>query len=71
MRWYDGYQSLRAKCTEQEWAALGFWKNGYSYWLIIQLLLTKRARDNYLVLAEPCIDKLAKLKVLMYDDKSA
>ncbi|KAL1310479.1 hypothetical protein AAFC00_000769 [Neodothiora populina] len=66
--WHQSWQNMRASCTPSEWESLGFWKNGYPYWLIMQLLLTKKARNNYFMLAEPCIDKLARLRTLMQDE---
>jgi hypothetical protein len=49
---------------------MGFYKNGYNFWLVSQLLITnKDAVDVILQMEVHCEDKLEKLKVLLKDEQ--
>lgn len=48
---------------------MGFYKNGYNFWLVAQLLITKKdSLDVTMRMEVKCEDKLDKLKVLLQDD---
>ncbi|OQE06463.1 hypothetical protein PENVUL_c018G02310 [Penicillium vulpinum] len=69
-RWRDYWIALRNQVTSDEWASMGFYKNGYKFWLVSQLLITrKNAVDVVMQMEVHCEDKLEKLKVLLLDDQ--
>ena len=60
---------LRTQVPNHEWASMGFFKNGYDFWLVAQLLITKKESVDVIMRMEvKCEDKLEKLKVLLQDD---
>ncbi|KAJ5298301.1 uncharacterized protein N7443_006421 [Penicillium atrosanguineum] len=68
-RWRDHWIALRNKVSSDEWASMGFYKNGYNFWLVSQLLITKKdAVDVIMQLEVHCEDKLERLKVLLLDE---
>ncbi|KAJ5698974.1 hypothetical protein N7462_000979 [Penicillium macrosclerotiorum] len=69
-RWRDYWVALRNKVSNDEWASMGFYKNGYNFWLVSQLLITKKdAVDVIMQMEVHCEDKLEKLKVLLQDEQ--
>ncbi|KAL4977945.1 hypothetical protein BDW66DRAFT_165338 [Aspergillus desertorum] len=69
MRWRDHWLALRNTVSSHEWASMGFYKNGYNFWLVSQLLITKKESVDLVMKMEVrCEDKLEKLKVLLKDD---
>ncbi|KAJ5427329.1 hypothetical protein N7465_002399, partial [Penicillium sp. CMV-2018d] len=69
-RWRDYWIALRNGVTSDEWASMGFYKNGYNFWLVSQLLITRKdAVDVVMQMEVHCEDKLEKLKVLLLDDQ--
>lgn len=69
-RWRDHWVALRNKVSNDEWASMGFYKNGYNFWLVSQLLITKKdAVDVVMQLEVHCEDKLERLKVLLLDEQ--
>ncbi|CAG8932853.1 unnamed protein product [Penicillium salamii] len=69
-RWRDHWFVLRNRIPSEEWAALGFYKNAYHFWLVSQLLITnENVVDVVMQMEVPCEDKLDKLKVLLLDDQ--
>lgn len=69
-RWRDYWLALRSQVSNDEWASMGFYKNGYNFWLVSQLLITnKDAVDVILQMEVHCEDKLEKLKVLLQDEQ--
>lgn len=69
-RWRDHWVTLRNKVSSDEWASMGFYKNGYNFWLVSQLLITKKdAVDVIMQLEVHCEDKLERLKVLLLDEQ--
>lgn len=70
LRWRDHWLALRSQVTNDEWISMGFYKNGYSIWLVSQLLITnKDAIDVLMQMEVGCEDKLEKLKVLLQDEQ--
>ncbi|KAL1886791.1 hypothetical protein Plec18167_000726 [Paecilomyces lecythidis] len=68
-RWRSLWLALNSKVPSHEWAAMGFYKNGYNFWLVAQLLITKKdSVDVTMRMEVKCEDKLEKLKVLLQDD---
>ncbi|KAL4917708.1 hypothetical protein BDW62DRAFT_81297 [Aspergillus aurantiobrunneus] len=68
-RWRDHWLTLRNTVTSHEWASMGFFKNGYNFWLVSQLLITKKESVDVVMKMEVrCEDKLEKLKVLLRDE---
>ncbi|KAJ5612253.1 hypothetical protein N7510_005447 [Penicillium lagena] len=69
-QWHNNWEALRSKLSGEEWASMGFYKNGYNFWLVSQLLMTKKdAVDVVMNMEVNCEDKLQKLKVLLRDEK--
>lgn len=69
-RWRDHWMALRNRVTSDEWASMGFYKNGYNFWLVSQLLITRKdAVDVVMQMEVHCEDKLDQLKVLLLDDQ--
>lgn len=69
-RWRDHWIALRSQVSSDEWASMGFYKNGYNFWLVSQLLITKKdAVDVIMRMEVNCEDKLEKLKVLLADEQ--
>jgi hypothetical protein len=69
MRWRDHWLTLRNTVSQHEWASMGFYKNGYNFWLVSQLLITKKESVDVVMKMEVrCEDKLEKLKVLLKDE---
>ncbi|KAJ5484340.1 hypothetical protein N7453_012294 [Penicillium expansum] len=69
-RWRNYWVALRNRMTSDEWASMGFYKNGYNFWLVSQLLITRKdAVDVVMQMEVHCEDKLEKLKVLLLDDQ--
>lgn len=49
---------------------MGFYKNGYSLWLVSQLLITNEdAVDVLMEMEVNCEDKLKKLRILLPDEQ--
>ncbi|KAL2798489.1 hypothetical protein BJX66DRAFT_47757 [Aspergillus keveii] len=68
-RWRDHWLTLRNTVSQHEWASMGFYKNGYNFWLVSQLLITKKESVDVVMKMEVrCEDKLEKLKVLLKDE---
>lgn len=68
--WRDHWVALRNQISHDEWASMGFYKNGYNFWLVSQLLITKKdAVDVIMQMEVHCEDKLEKLKVLLQDEQ--
>lgn len=69
-QWHNHWDALRNQLSGDEWASMGFYKNGYNFWLVSQLLITKKdAVDVVMNMEVNCEDKLQKLKVLLRDEK--
>lgn len=68
-RWRDHWLTLRNTVSSHEWASMGFFKNGYNFWLVSHLLTTKKESVDVVMKMEVrCEDKLEKLKVLLKDE---
>ncbi|RAK96855.1 Zn(II)2Cys6 transcription factor [Aspergillus ibericus CBS 121593] len=68
-RWREHWVTLRNTVSRSEWASMGFFKNGYNFWLVSQLLITKKeSLDVVMRMEVKCEDKLEKLKVLLMDE---
>ncbi|KAJ5754169.1 uncharacterized protein N7511_008322 [Penicillium nucicola] len=69
-RWHEHWGVLTNRISSEEWASMGFYKNGYNFWLVSQMLITKKdAVDVVMRMEVNCEDKLDKLKVLLRDDQ--
>lgn len=69
-RWRDYWVALCSQVSNDEWASLGFYKNGYNFWLVSQLLITQKdAVDVVMRMGVNCEDKLEELNVLLLDEK--
>ncbi|BCR89694.1 uncharacterized protein ACHE_50892A [Aspergillus chevalieri] len=68
-RWRDNWVTLHNQLPGDQWASMGFYKNGYNFWLVSQLLITKKESVDVVMRMEvKCEDKLEKLKVLLMDE---
>lgn len=69
-RWRDYWIALRNRVSDEDWASMGFFKNAYNFWLVSQLLITKKdAVDVIMQMEVNCEDKLEKLKILLQDEQ--
>jgi hypothetical protein len=67
-RWRALWIAIRASMPEAVWAGLGFFRNGYNYWLVTQLLVNNKASADVLVSMEVnCDDTLQQLQSLLKD----
>lgn len=60
--------AMRAKINDDEWTTMGFWKNGYDYWVVAHLLMSKKDKVDSVMRMDFGEDKLEKLKLLVQDD---
>lgn len=68
-RWYELWIELKSNIQINEWAHMGFYKNGYNFWLVAQLLVRKKeSLDIIMNMEGPCDDKLEQLNVLLRDE---
>ncbi|KAL4898719.1 hypothetical protein BDV59DRAFT_197597 [Aspergillus ambiguus] len=68
-RWRDHWQTLRMTVSNNEWISMGFYKNGYNFWLVSHLLITKKQSVDVVMRMEVnCEDKLKRLNVLLQDE---
>jgi hypothetical protein len=52
--------------TNNVWASLGFFRNGYNYWLVTQLLINNKGSADLMMNMEVgCEDTLKQLKGLL------
>lgn len=57
---------IRSKIPSQAWADLAFFRNGYNYWLVTQLLINNKGSADVLMGMEVgCEDTLKQLKGLI------
>lgn len=69
-RWREHWFALRRAIPDEEWNSMGFYKNGYSLWLVSQLLITNEdAVDVLMEMEVNCEDKLKKLRILLPDEQ--
>ena len=68
-QWRDIWLALRSQVSCNEWVSMGFYKNGYNFWLVSQLLITnKQGLDIVMRTEVNCEDKLQKLNDLLQDE---
>lgn len=64
--WRSLWLTLRVQIPGHVWASTGFFKSSYNYWLVAQLLLSKKESIDVLKNIDvKCDDKLRHLKVLL------
>ena len=67
-RWWEHWVALNNQVPVDKWASMGMYKNGYNFWLVSHLLITKKKSLDVVIQMEVnCEDKLEKLKVLLND----
>jgi hypothetical protein len=67
-RWRSWWNSIRSNIPSNAWANLGFFRNGYNYWLVIQLLVNNKASVDVMMGMEVgCEDTLKQLKELLQE----
>lgn len=67
-RWREHWVALNNQVPVDKWASMGMYKNGYNFWLVSHLLVTKKkSLDVIMHMEVNCEDKLEKLKVLLND----
>lgn len=68
-RWYELWIELKNNIQINEWENMGFYKNGYNFWLVAQLLVRKEeSLDIIMTIEGLCDDKLEQLNVLLRDE---
>lgn len=68
-RWRTIWVHIRTQISDEKWAATGFYKNSYNYWLVAHLLVTKMQGLHVTMnMRVKCDDKLEQLKVLLQDE---
>ena len=67
--WAALWKAIQEQTPADEWAKYGFYRNSYNFWLVAQLLLSKRKSiDVAMGMKVNCDDKLKQLKVLLQED---
>ncbi|KAK0111605.1 hypothetical protein ONS95_001952 [Cadophora gregata] len=67
-RWRSLWITIRASIPSNSWACLGFFRNGYNYWLVTQLIINNKGSAEVLMGMEVgCEDTLKQLKGLLKD----
>jgi hypothetical protein len=62
------WTSIRSTFSNGAWANLGFFRNGYNFWLVIQLLTnSKGSADVMMGMEVNCDDTLGQLRGLLKD----
>jgi hypothetical protein len=65
-RWHTLWTIIRSKIESYQWAQLGYFRNGYNYWLVIQLLVNNNGSIDIMMGMEVgCEDTLKQLKELL------
>jgi len=65
-RWRTLWTTIRGSYSSHSWAKLGFFRNGYNFWLVIQLLINnKGSADLMMGMEVVCDDTLKQLKGLL------
>ena len=65
-RWRSLWTTIRSNIPSHAWASLGFFKNGYNYWLVTQLLINNKGSVDVMMGMEVgCEDTLKQLKGLL------
>jgi hypothetical protein len=65
-RWRSLWTTIRSNIPSQAWASLGFFRNGYNYWLVTQLLINNKGSVDVMMGMEVgCEDTLKQLKGLL------
>jgi len=60
------WTTIRSNIPSQQWVELGFFRNGYNYWLVIQLLVNNKGSIDIMMGMElGCEDTLKQLKGLL------
>lgn len=66
--WRGIWNKERARKSEQQWAAYGFYQTGFNFWLVTQLVLSTPASVSMLMQMEfGCEDALALFRTLLPD----
>ncbi|KAN0106146.1 putative C2H2 finger domain protein [Hyaloscypha variabilis] len=67
-RWRSLWTTIRSNIPNHAWASLGFFRNGYNYWLVTQLLINNKGSVDVMMGMEVgCEDTLKQLKGLLKD----
>lgn len=67
-RWCALWIAIRASTPDRVWAKLGFFRNGYNYWLVTNLLVNNKGSVDVMVGMEVnCDDTLQQLQSLLKD----
>jgi hypothetical protein len=67
-RWRSLWTTIRSNIPNHAWASLGFFRNGYNYWLVTQLLINNKGSVEVMMGMEVgCEDTLKQLKGLLKD----
>jgi hypothetical protein len=67
-RWRSLWINIRSSITSTSWDKIGFFRNGFNYWLVIQLLISNKASVDILKGMEVgCEDALEQLRGLLRD----
>jgi hypothetical protein len=65
-RWRSLWTTIRSGIPATAWASLGFFRNGYNYWLVTQLLVNNKGSVHVMMEMEVnCEDTLKQLKKLL------
>ncbi|KAE8444827.1 hypothetical protein EG329_014182 [Mollisiaceae sp. DMI_Dod_QoI] len=67
-RWRSLWINIRSSIPSTSWDKLGFFRNGFNYWLVIQLLINNKGSADILMGMEVgCEDALKQLRGLLRD----
>jgi len=67
-RWRSLWINIRSSISSNSWDKIGFFRNGFNYWLVIQLLINNKGSADILMGMEVgCEDALKQLRGLLRD----
>lgn len=67
-RWRSLWINIRSGITSASWDKIGFFRNGFNYWLVIRLLIDNKESAAILMGMEVgCEDALKQLRGLLSD----
>ena len=70
--WHQLWMGLQVEIADQEWKMMGFYKNGYNFWLVAQLLVEKEKKSVDIItkMDSLCVDRLERLNLLLLEDSN-
>ncbi|KAJ5311077.1 C2H2 finger domain protein [Penicillium atrosanguineum] len=67
-RWREYWVKLHRQLSRDEWTSIGFCKNGYKFYLVLQLIVDKGSIDKLKAMEMQCEDRMETLRALLLDE---